>query len=360
MSTENPLATADSVLPPFARAYGEALGSAELKSQCEDFQVDETLSFELDGEGEHVFLRLEKRDLNTHDVVRELQAIAKVKPVSIGYCGLKDKRAVTRQWFSVHCGLNNDPDWSALQASGILVLEQTRHSKKLRIGTHKHNHFDIRLRGMSVDGDVLAKRMEQIELGGFPNYFGEQRFGGNGSNLAAASAMFNRLRPSESGQRTKRFKPRRKDQMLLSAARSLLFNSILSERVAMGNWNQALLGDVYQFDDGSSLFKSPVDQLLEERLSANEVHATGALFGAGGVLPTDSVEAIEQKVFQAHPLYVDGLLQLGMSGARRALRAVPKEFQWQYADSVLHLQFNLKRGSYATSLIREIVQATVP
>ena len=266
-------------LPVFAHAFGGPLSQAVLKRECEDFVVDEELPFDLDGSGEHIYLKLKKRDRNTLDLARLLQSAAKVAPVAVGYCGLKDKRAITSQWFSVHCGVHANPDWSVLLAEGVEVLLESRHSKKLRIGTHKQNSFSIVLRDVAADKEQLTARLERIGKSGFPNYFGEQRFGINGSNIPAANAMFERfMRGSQ-----KRFKPRRKDQMYLSAARSLLFNAILSARVQSESWGTPLEGDVFQFDDGSSVFRAGQDDALASRLSQGSIHPTAAMFGKGGI-----------------------------------------------------------------------------
>ncbi|MFK8019491.1 MAG: tRNA pseudouridine(13) synthase TruD [Pseudomonadales bacterium] len=351
-----PQALKSNTLPIFSHAFGGPLSTAVLKNECEDFVVDEELPFELDGSGEHVYLKLKKRDKNTHDLVRLLQSAAKVAPVAVGYCGLKDKRAVTSQWFSVHCGVHANPDWSELVAEGVEVLLEARHSKKLRIGTHKQNSFNIILRQVVANPEQLGVRLEQIAESGFPNYFGEQRFGINGANLPAANAMFERfMRGSQ-----KRFKPRRKDQIYLSAARSLLFNAVLSARVQSGSWDTRLEGDVFQFDDGSSVFRAGEDDALAARLSQGSIHPTAAMFGKGGIQPEDRAAALEQEVLQQYPTLCDGLLAVDMSAARRATRAIPRDFTWEYTGSDLQLQFNLKRGTYATSLIREIVQATTP
>lgn len=339
-------------LPAFAYALGLPRTSARLKAQCEDFQVIEELGFELDDQGEHLCLWIEKRDRNTADVGRLLASFAGVRPQHVSHCGLKDKRAVTRQWFSVCCRPADEPNWQDLNRDGLSVLQVRRHGRKLRIGAHRSNRFDIHLRGISKGGDELTQRLHYLRRHGFPNYFGEQRFGCQGANLAAALAMFERLKPATG----KKFKPRGKDKLLLSSARSFLFNQVLSQRVVDGNWNTALDGDVFQFDDGSTVFHAAIDEELQQRLERQEIHPTGPLFGVDGVQVKAASAELEARLLEQQPQYCEGLLQAGVQSARRALRAIAYDLDWQLDGGDLRLRFRLKRGQYATSLLREIVQ----
>ncbi len=343
-----------STIPEFAFAYGMPSATGRLKAECEDFVVHEELGFQLDGEGEHVCLYIEKQDKNTADVAQTLQKIANVQSTGIGYCGLKDRRAITRQWFSVHCGVHNTPDWSHLESAQLRVIDSKRHRKKLRVGSHNINRFAITLRELSADQAELERRLIQIQSSGFPNYFGEQRFGHNGSNIDAALALFKRLERRRPGK----FRARGKDGFLLSASRALLFNKVLSERIQNDCWNQALEGDVLQLDGRNSVFSQVLDDDLQARVTAGELHPTGPLHGVGGLQPEALALALESQVLAAEVALVQGLEGIAMAAARRALRAFAVDLSWQINDAELRLEFALRRGSYATSLIREIVQAT--
>ena len=333
-----------------AYAYGGPLGQAALKQRFEDFQVTEVLGFELDGSGEHFWLFVEKTDLNTADVTQRLQTFCSVSNAAIGHSGLKDRKAVTRQWFSAHLPGQPEPDWSQLDGDGMRVIEQGRHSRKLRVGVHQANEFSIVLRDVNIEPSLLADRMHTIIANGAPNYFGEQRFGRNGRNLQSAQRLFQRTAG-------KAFKPRRKDGMLLSATRSHIFNQVLNSRVQDQSWAAALSGDVFQFEDGSTLFSSTELSSEQQRINELAINVTGPLYGEGGKKTSHIAEQIEQDIFAANEAYCKGLLAAGMKGARRSLRMIPQDLRWSYVDDTLSLSFRLKRGSFATSLIREIVQA---
>lgn len=352
--SDDPQPAGPSTIPAFQYAYGAPTAKGRIKVECDDFIVHEQLGFEFDDEGEHVCLYIEKRDQNTADVAHALQRFANIHSTGIGYCGLKDRRAITRQWFSVHCGVHHTPDWSQLESEQLRVIDCKRHRKKLRVGSHRANYFSINLRELSCDPAELAERLLQIQSGGFPNYFGEQRFGYDGSNIDAAYAMFERLKRRRPGK----FKARGKDGFLLSASRALLFNKVLSERIKAGCWNQALEGDVLQLDGRNSVFRQALDDTLRSRVAVGELHATGPLHGVGGMQPDEPALSVENQALATEPRLVQGLEGISMAAARRALRAFAVDLSWQLNDSELRLEFALRRGSYATSLIREIVQAT--
>ncbi len=195
-----------------------------LRAAPEDFFVDEDLGFAADGLGEHVFVRLEKRGANTDFVAKELARFAGVRPDAVSYAGMKDRHAVTRQTFSIHLPGKADPDWSALLHAEFRVLEAVRHSRKLQRGALKGNRFRIVLRDVQGDSDAAGKVVEAICAQGVPNYFGEQRFGREAANVGKAHVMFK-------GKRVQRHER----SLLLSAARSHLFNAVLAERVGKGS-----------------------------------------------------------------------------------------------------------------------------
>lgn len=227
------------------RASGEALGTAVLKAVAEDFQVDEVLDIPLSGQGEHLWLWVEKRDLNTEEAARRLARAAGVPVRSISYAGLKDRQALTRQWFSLHLPGKADPDLSRAEDETLRVLKQVRHQRKLQRGAHSANGFTLRLTGLQADHPALDARLEQLKQYGVPNYFGTQRFGHGGGNVHDAQDWAARQALPE--QRNVRSR-------LLSAARSYLFNQVLAARVADGTWQRAQVGDLLAFTDSRSFF----------------------------------------------------------------------------------------------------------
>ncbi len=332
-----------------AYAYGGPLGNAILKASAEDFCVSEQLGFEPVGSGEHAFLYIQKRDLNTHDLLARLQRFAHVKPRQLGYCGLKDKRAVTRQWFSVHLPAAGEPDWRQLDDEYVQVLDVTRHQRKLRVGVHKGNRFALRLRAVDADGEQLERRCQLLMRRGFPNYFGPQRFGYDYANLDAARCLF-------AQKSSARKKPSRKQRLYISAARAHIFNALAASRVADGSWTQPQEGDVFQFDGGGSLFRDSLADDILERVENCDLHITGPLWGAGELLSRGSVASREQYIAATNSDLTAGLAALGMRPQRRALRACARQFRWELRAGELLLQFELSKGIYATALLRELLQ----
>lgn len=349
-------------LPEWPHAYGGPSATVDFKSQPDDFVVEEILGFEPEGSGEHVFLFVEKVGENTEYIARLLARHAEVRQRDIGFAGLKDRHARTRQWFSVwlpatarkqevgQCPeslpIKVDPDWLALESDHLKILRVVRHLRKLKRGVLDGNRFEITLRNWRGDREQCERQLRQIQRQGFPNYFGEQRFGHQGRNIDKALAMFQGAK----------FKPEQAS-IYLSAARSYLFNLILAERVKAQTWNKALPGDVFKLDGSNSQFVAEtIDSVLNERLESGDIDPTAALWGKGGSRAGDAVLALEQGIAQTHPDLAAGLEKAGVVADRRALRARAEALDWEFAaGDVLRLRFRLPAGSYATALLREVV-----
>jgi tRNA pseudouridine13 synthase len=266
---------------------------------------------------------------------------------SVGYAGLKDRRAVTTQWFTVHLVNRPDPDWQGIDAPGVEVLEVHRHRRKLRRGVLRGNRFLIRVRGLRGDGGLLEERLARVARLGVPNYFGGQRFGNRDGNLAAADALF--------GGRARRA-GRHLRGLWVSAARSQLFNELLAVRVRRGDWDQGLPGDRMLLDGSRSHFPAEVvDAALRQRLCAFDVHPSGPLWGAGEPLVTGEPAALESAVAGRFPAWVRGLAGAGLRQERRALRLVPAGVAREVTGDRLELAFDLPAGAYATAVLREVV-----
>ncbi len=326
-------------------AFGGAPLRGTLRATPEDFFVDEELGFALDGTGEHCFVRVEKRGANTDWVARELAKFAGVDLSHVSYSGLKDRHAVTRQSFSIHMPGKADPDWARLQHEEFSVLESSRHGRKLKRGAHRRNLFSIVLR--NVDGDRAAADtlIEQIRSRGVPNYFGEQRFGRDASNVERALAMF-------AGRRVQRHER----SLLLSAARSHLFNEILSARVAGSNWNQPVDGEVWMLAGTHSIFgPEPLTAELADRCERGDIHATGALWGEGALRSAGAVAELEQRIAAQEPKLTQGLEGAGLRQERRSLVLSVDDLTAEWiSPSDLRLSFGLNSGAYATVVVREI------
>jgi tRNA pseudouridine13 synthase len=342
-----PAATTPSSSLPFA--CGRPRLSGRLRVVPEDFQVREELSFTLDGAGEHVWLWVRKRGANTEWVARRLAERAGVPSGAVSYAGLKDRRAVTEQWFSVHLPGKAEPDWPANPDPDFTVLDTVRHSRKLRRGALSGNAFRITLRALDGDPAELAARLQLVTATGVPNYFGEQRFGHEGGNLERAEAMLR-------GQLQARDRHQR--GLYLSAARSMLFNAVLARRVSDGTWNQALPGEVLMLAGSHSIFAiAEADEAIQQRVAAFDLHPTGPLWGAGALRSGAAVRELEEAVAATLPAFRDGLAAAGLEQERRALRLAVGEATLEFPEPrTAVLGFRLPAGAYATMVLRELIE----
>lgn len=336
--------TAD--ISELAYALGIPDGAAIIRSVAEDFKVDEQLGFEPSGDGPHCLLQIEKEGNTTAWVARELARANKLEARDVGYCGLKDRHAITRQWFSLPCaGEPLIPD-----DAGIRLLSSVRNRRKLRRGAHRSNCFVIRLRECTVSLAYLTQRTELVALSGFPNYFGPQRFGRNGHNLALADSLF-------AGKSLKR-EPR---GFAISAARSAIFNSITSERVETKLWAQPLQGDQMNLDGSGSVFAYDCDDAsLGERLLSGDIHPAATLWGRQGSALSDRAADIENAVATRDwSQFTSGFSAQKVDSSLRAMRCMPRDLLISTCDGDPVLRFELSRGSFATALLRELVGETV-
>lgn len=326
-------------------AFGDPPLTARMRASAEDFQVEEVLGYDADGAGEHALLWVEKRGANTDWVARELAKFAGVAQVAVGYAGMKDRHAVTRQAFSVQLAGKPDPDWSAFPHPEVKVLAATRHSRKLKRGALRGNRFVLVLREAAGDRAATESVLAQIAARGVPNYFGEQRFGREGGNVAQARAMFG-------GRRVERDKR----SMLLSAARSHIFNNVLAARVERDAWDTPLPGEIWSLAGSRSWFgPEPFTPELAERLARADIHPSGPLWGQGEPPTEDEVGALERAIAAQDGDLVAGLVAARMDQERRPLRLLPKDLRWRWlADDALELSFELPAGAYATVVVREL------
>ncbi len=331
------------------RAWGGAAGCGHIRVVPEDFQVREVPLATPCGAGEHSWLWVRKRDSNTLWVARQLAKYAGLPLSAVSYAGMKDRRAVTEQWFSLHLPGRAEPDWAGLRQAEFQVLSVCRHSRKLKTGTLLGNRFELRIRNIVADRELLSQRLQQLAAGGMPNYFGPQRFGVDGGNLLEAARMF--AQPRRRMTRARR-------GIYLSAVRSALFNRILAARVEDGSWNQVMPGEALQLEGKSACFVvASADAGTRRRAQALEVHPTGPLCGGGETLCAGAAQAFEAAQLEGYQGWIEGLEQARVVNARRALRVVPRDLHWQWQDeSCGVLSFYLPAGSYATSLLDELFE----
>lgn len=331
----------------FASVYPNLL-TGKIRQQDEDFVVNEIPSFLPSGSGEHVWLKLQKQNANTDWVAGQLAHIANVNKKDVGYAGLKDRHAVTTQWFSVYLPGKPAPAWQAALPDEVTVLEENRHNRKLRTGALQGNEFNILIKECSGDRKSLEERINAIQGSGIPNYFGEQRFGRDFANLRRANEWFD-------GQ----FSPKNRNlkSLLLSSARSWIFNRILHERIQQRAFHRLMEGDVFQLAGSNSWFYEPLNDVLLERFQQGDLHATATLWGEGELASQHKVAELELQIANIHPLFMKGLAQHRLKQERRSIRVIPQNlsYEWKNNDE-LSLKFCMPAGCYATALLKEVVK----
>jgi tRNA pseudouridine13 synthase len=331
--------------PP--RAHGAPLPFARLKSTPEDFRVTEELSFLPSGSGAHWLLRVEKRAANTRWVAGELARLAGVPPHEVGYAGLKDRQAITLQWFSVPVLATTADFWSDVHTGDFKVQSVERNARKLKRGALKGNRFHIRLRNVAWSAAALDLKLAALQRDGAPNYFGPQRFGRDGANLDRVASWVAGRAPRGRSERG----------FTLSAARSLLFNALLARRVEAGDWSALAAGDLASLDGSGSHFRvTEVDAALAARLKAFDVHPSGPLWGRGTPGTEGAALAHEMAVAGEYREVAQLLEAEDLRQERRALRAAVRDFDAQLDGADATLSFMLGRGQFATAVLREICE----
>jgi tRNA pseudouridine13 synthase len=331
--------------PP--RAHGPPVARATLRAQPEDFEVEEDPGFAPSGSGQHLLLKVRKRNANTLWVARQLAAAAGCRAADVGYAGLKDRRSIAVQWFSVPQP-RAPLSWAEVRTEEFEVLESHAHARKLPRGALAGNRFSVRLRVAHGDGRQLAAALEPrlaaIGRRGVPNYFGPQRFGREGANLAAAQG------PEGLGREQRGF--------ALSAARALVFNAVLAARVTGDSWERLLPGDLAALDGRGSIFAVPApDATLTARCAQLEIHPTGPLWGAGDPPTAGAVLALEQQVGRELAPYCAQCARAGMRQERRSLRLAVRGLSCEPESDAVVVRFRLARGSFATAVLRELIES---
>jgi len=328
----------------WAYLHGKPKASAKFKTVPEDFLVTENLGFELTGEGENVFLLIEKTQLNTQQVCEYLAKFFGRRLRDIGYAGLKDKQSVSRQWFSVQMNVTQDIDLTTLGTENIRLIEHSRHIKKLKVGALQSNHFDILLRDITDVIDTIGQ-LEKIIKHGVPNYFGLQRFGFKGNNLNWADRMSN-------GEDIKNKKIK---GFALSASRSYIFNQVVNERLTQNIFTQPVNGDVFILTGSNSYFSQDVDDEITRRLLENDISISAPLFGKGDFETTGKILELESEIAKQHVNWTQMLIDNGLKQERRSILLMPDNLTWQVKGNDLLISFDLSTGCFATSVLRECV-----
>jgi len=349
------------LLDNLAYAHLAPAFNGKLKTVPEDFIVTELMDVIPSGDGEHYWLDVSKVKCNTEQVAKALARFASVSARDVGYSGMKDFFAQTRQWFSVWKPKGGDPAWHEFKHEGVMIHQVVKHSRKIKRGTHRANKFEIVIRELanktqaSPCFESLESRLSLVKEYGVPNYFGEQRFGRNAENMSQVSELF-------SGQRN--VKSRHLRGLLLSSARSWLFNSIVSSRVKQNSWQQLYDGEPANLNATNSVFQSSGGPDDLQRLKSNDIHPTAPMWGEGESKVMSACYQLAQ--WEKDCIEPFSFLQKGLENARldyqrRSLRCIPKAMSWSLSlddkqSPCLKVSFELSKGQFATSVIRELVK----
>ncbi len=310
----------------------------------EDFIVDEVPAYVPEGQGDHVFVKIEKRDLNTQDAISLMARELGIDAKEAGYAGLKDKRAVCTQWVSVLCA--SDEPFDRYTLDNPRILEFKRHPHKLRMGHLRGNQFTIRLRDVkNVDLDGVRARLDALTVNGLPNFYGVQRFGVDARNLRRAWAW------QIEDQRMSM--ARHEAKFLVSALQSAIFNHLLAERMRQGYFQRLIPGDLMQKEDTGGLFTTSDVQVDQARMDDWQISPTGPILGKKMRSPEGEGLAFETAIVSQLPKTELWTRRLG-PGSRRALRVRVKQASLEAEKSDVVLRFELPKGSYATSVLIEL------
>ncbi len=331
----------------------EITATGVIRCMPEDFKVTELNEIELSAEGEHLWLYVQKIGCNTDWVANQLSNVCQVPRRQVGFAGLKDRHAVTQQWFSVQ--LSKVTDIEKIQSAlpdAVTILKSNKHSRKIKVGQLDANHFEILIRNIvhSIDGDKnqIELNIQNIIENGVPNYFGPQRFGHGMGNIQKCQNWF-------SG--SYKVKTRNLKSLLISTARSHIFNCIVAQRIKDGTWNTPITGDILQLNKSHSWF--PLSDATPEetckRLIEFDIHITAAMYGEDKVQSTQECAELETSIANQFPIYQQGFEKFRLKQDRRAMRIFPIDFTHKWIGDNLKLDFKLLPGAYATGIIREIL-----
>ena len=320
-----------------------------IKASPSDFVVQEIMDFQPCGQGEHFWLDITKKGLSTERVARTLAKFSGVAYKDVGYSGMKDVQAVTRQWFSVWMPKQLAFDWTGFDMPDVTINSVNKHARKIKRATHSGNRFKILIRDFSGDSSLLEQRLEAIEAHGVPNYFGAQRFGRDASNLSGAADWF-------AGK--VKLKDKYMRGIVLSSARAFMFNLVVSGRVSEGSWCQLKPNEPAALEGSNSIFVSNDEGANQQRLMSLDIHPTAPMWGSGSSQKTadySDLASWEYDLLSDHKVFLEGLEEKGLEYQRRALRSVPKHVNISTQDDNISVSFELQKGQFATSVIRELV-----
>lgn len=325
-----------------------------IKSEPEDFVVEEIPAYLPGGTGEHLYLWIQKRNLSAEQLIDHLAKTLGVSRNDIGMAGLKDRLAVTRQWVSVPAVAAEDK-LTLLENDSVQVLQSARHGNKLRTGHLRGNRFQIRVRNPGDGAMEIAEQIaEEIRRLGVPNLFGDQRFGHDGQTLELGRSL---LKGESFPKRIPFHRRKFLARLALSAVQSELFNRVLSRRTEEGFLHRVLAGDVMQIVSSGAMFLAEDPSIEQPRFDQKETVPTGPLFGPKMKSTGGAVQELEEQILQEAGLTRDDFKRQAKltPGGRRPLLIFPEELQIRPDDLGLWLEFTLPSGAYATVVMDQFI-----
>lgn len=324
-----------------------------IKVEPEDFEVREIPAYEPSGEGPHYYLRVEKRDVDGRSMVDAIADRYGVDKADIGTAGIKDRRAVTRQWVSIPAHSVDEPRPEFIDEQ-IEVLRVSRHRNKLGTGHLNGNRFSVWIRDTERSGPELREAVEavrdRIDDIGLPNYYGLQRFGNNNSTLRAG------LKWLVKGEKPRTHFLRK---MAASAVQSEVFNRVLKYRLEADSWKTVVDGDIFEKTDTGGRFWIDESEREEtqRRLEQREIVVTGPMPGSKRGLADGRAGEIEREHMAQLGIGEEDVHAFGRRGrgTRRPMTIYIDELGVEVDGRDVRLDFELPAGSYATVLMREFM-----
>ena len=339
---------------PHLTADVPGVGGA-IRERVEDFVVEEEPAYEPTGEGEHTYVRIEKRSISTFDVINAMASALDIDRQAISSAGLKDTHAVARQTLSLHFA---DPDAVRdLAIENVKVLWVSKHRNKLRPGHLRGNHFTIRIRDVDPEAPTRAQSiLETLAARGVPNAYGPQRFGNRGDNHVIGLHLLRRDREALHA-RGIHHPSKRMRRFYVNALQSALFNQVLNWRIREGTMDAVILGDIAKKEDTGGIFTVEDVAAERPRVTAWEISPTGPMFGYKLMEAEAEAGAIEDEILEAVGLTLEDFRSARARGLRRPLRYNPEGLSWEMEDArTLVVHFFAPKGSYATMLLDELMK----
>ncbi len=295
------------------------------KETPEDFLVEEIPLYPFTGEGQHLIIKIEKKNLTTLDVVKRISKTFKIKEKLIGYAGLKDKRSISIQYISIPYEKELENNLHNIEDDNLRILDTTRHKNKLKPGHLKGNIFEIKIK--TDDKEQLLKRLEKIQTVGFPNFFDSQRFSSNNFELGMKLLKGEKVKASPY-----------KIRLFISAVSSKIFNLYLLERIKKGKFFETMEGDIVKNIKGKDI-------------------PTGPILGYKMPEPQGESFNFERKILETVGIRKEDFKPFKSKGTRRIIRIFPEIHNVSCDGEKIILKFFLPKGSFATVLLKELSES---